>query len=621
MSTCEMKELDTKTETKTKTKTTVLEVDELQKALGIKGFLGRWLAKLAYRWLELDEVNRVHDKYHESVGPEFSAHVLEEVGVRYEIPPEQLERIPREGGFITVSNHHYGSIDGMILSAVVGSRRPDYKILTTFFLSLIPSLKDSFIPVDNFSTGGVRSISGIRAALGHIGDQHPLGLFPAGEVGTWQKGKNRTSLGKDKVVEDIPWAENIVKLIRKSGFPVIPIYFEGGNSKSFHVLGRIHPRLRTVRLIHEVFNKPGTVVRVRIGQPIPAAEMAAMDVPALGRFLRSRTYALEGQLQESTPPSSQAALAPVAEPVPADEVRAEMAKLDRFLLFENGDYRAYLIPTGEAPVVMRELYRLREETFRAIGEGTGLALDTDEYDAYYKQMILWHVPNQEIVGAYRLGFGPEIMEAHGGLRGFYSDTLVKYGDKAEALLARSMELGRSFVVQKYQREVQSLRLLLTGLAVSVLQRPELEYYSGPVSISNDIPHFYKSLIVDYVRKNYPMPDAERIATPSHPFVPDYLSVNPDDLNVASGNIDALDRTLTALSDGKYRLPVLVRKYFSCGAKLVCFNVDPLFCDSLDGLIFLKYSDFPKNTTRAVLRGLPEELQDAVWERFYGEPRP
>ena len=612
-----MKEQDTET----KTKTTVLEVDELQKLMGLKGWFGHRVAKAAYRFLELEKVNRVHDKFHDSFGPEFSAHVLEEVGVRYEVPPEQLDRIPWEGGFITVSNHHYGSLDGMILSDMVGSRRPDYKILTTFFLSLIPSLKDSFIGVDNFTSGSAKSVSGIRAALRHIGEQHPLGLFPAGEVGTWQKGKNKSSVTDDKIVEDIPWADNTIKLIKKSGFPVIPIYFEGGNSESFHVLGKIHPRLRTARLIHEVFNKPGTVIRVRIGHPISPADISGMDIPTLGKFLRNRTYALQGQLQEATQPSAQTEMAPVADPVPADEVSAEMAKMDRFLLFENGDYRGYLIPASEAPTVMRELYRLREETFRAIGEGTGLAQDTDEYDAYYKQMILWHVPNQEIVGAYRLGFGPEITKEHGGVSGFYSDSLVKYGDKAESILSHSMELGRSFVVQKYQREIQPLRLLLTGLAVSVLRDPELEYYSGPVSISNAIPHFYKSLIVDYVRKNFPMPDAERIAAPTHPFVPDFLAVDPDQLHIAPGNIDAVDRAILAISDGKYRLPVLVRKYFSCGAKLVCFNVDPLFCDSLDGLIFLKYSDFPKNTTRAVLRGLPDELQDAVWMRFYGEPRP
>ena len=604
------------------TKTTVLEADELQKVLGIKGFPGRCLARLAYRILELEKVNRVHHRYHDSVGPEFSAHVLEDVGIRYEIPPEQLDRIPREGGFITVSNHHYGAIDGMILSAVVGSRRPDYKILTTFLLSLIPSLKDSFIPVDNFSTGGARSISGIRTALGHIADRHPLGLFPAGEVATWQKGKNRTSLGNDKVVEDIPWAENIIKLVRKSGFPVVPIYFEGGNSKSFHILGRIHPRLRTVRLIHEVFNKRGRVVQVRIGQPLTAEEIAGFDIPTLGRYLRNRCYALEAQCLPPVEHAVQAVPAPLAEPVPADRIREEMDGLDERMLFEIGDYRAYLLQAGDAPETMRELYRLREETFRAVGEGTGQPLDTDIYDAYYRQMLLWHVPNQEIVGAYRLGFGPEIMESHGGVSGFYSAALVRYGEKAAPLLAKSMELGRSFITGRYQREIQPLRLLLAGLAVAVLKCPDLTYYSGLVSISDDIPDFYKSLIVRYLEKSFPFPDAPRVATPTTPFTPDFLAVDPDGLlQIPDGKIDLLDRFLGTLSDGKVRLPVLVRKYFSCGARLVCFNVDPDFGSCLDALIVLRFSDFPKSTVNSILRGLPEDVQDAVWKRFYGVSRP
>ena len=604
------------------TKTTVLEAEELQKVLGIKGFPGRCVARLAYRILELEKVNRVHHKYHDSVGPEFSAHVLEDIGIRYEIPPGQLDRIPREGGFITVSNHHYGAIDGMILSAVVGSRRPDYKILTTFLLSLIPSLKDGFIPVDNFSTGGARSISGIRAALGHIAGQHPLGLFPAGEVATWQKGKNRTSLGKEKVVEDIPWAENIIKLVRKSGFPVVPIYFEGGNSKSFHILGRIHPRLRTVRLIHEVFNKRGRVVQVRIGQPLTAEEIARFDVPTLGRYLRNRCYALEAQCLPPVEHAVQAVPAPLAEPVPADRIREEMDGLDDRMLFEIGDYRAYLLQAGDAPETMRELYRLREETFRAVGEGTGQPLDTDIYDAYYRQMVLWHVPNQEIVGAYRLGFGPEIMESHGGVSGFYSAALVRYGEKAAPLLAKSMELGRSFITGRYQREIQPLRLLLAGLAVAVLKCPDLTYYSGLVSISDDIPDFYKSLVVRYLEKSFPFPDAPRVATPTTPFTPDFLAVDPDGLlQIPDGKIDLLDRFLGTLSDGKVRLPVLVRKYFSCGARLVCFNVDPDFGSCLDALIVLRFSDFPKSTVNSILRGLPEDVQDAVWKRFYGVSRP
>ena len=155
----------------------------------MKGFLGKCVSRAAYHMLELEKPNRIQAKYSDLQGADFSARVLEEIGVSYEIPPEQLERIPQEGGFITVSNHHYGSIDGMILSAVIGARRPDYKILTTFLLSMIPSLRDSFIPVDNFTTGAARSVSGIRTALGHLSEGHPLGLFPAGEVATWQRGR------------------------------------------------------------------------------------------------------------------------------------------------------------------------------------------------------------------------------------------------------------------------------------------------------------------------------------------------------------------------------------------------------------------------------------------------
>ena len=310
----------------------------------------------------------------------------------------------------------------------------------------------------------------------------------------------------------------------------------------------------------------------------------------------------------------------LAQPVPAEDIRTEMAKLDHRILFEIGDYRAYLIPTPEAPLVMRELYRLREETFRAVGEGTGHTLDTDEFDAYYHQMVLWSIPNREIVGAYRLGFGPEIMKDHGGVSGFYTSTLYKYGEKAPSLLSKTMELGRSFIVQKYQREIQPLRMLLTGLGVASLKYPEMEFFSGPVSISNDIPHLYKSLMADYIQKYFRMPDADQIATPMHSFVPDFGPLNPEDLNIPPGEIDELDITLKKLSEGKYRLPVLVRIYFECGARLVCFEVDPYFNNTLPGLIFLRYSDFPRNTTRSFLRGLPDELQDAVWKRFYGEPR-
>ncbi len=279
----------------------ILSVDDLQKALKIKGFPGRMLAGAAYRILELGKVNAIQRKLRGIKGPDFADRVLEEVGVTYEIPEEDLGRIPEEGGFITVSNHHFGSIDGLILCSVFGRRRSDYKILTTFLLSLIPGLTDSFMPVDNLTKGGSsRSVKGIRMALEHIALKRPLGFFPAGEVATYQK-KGLRSDPERRVIEDRPWADNIVKMIKNSGMPVIPVYFEGTNSKFFHFLGYIHRRLRTVRLIHEMLNKRGTCVPVRIGKAILPEEMAEYDIPSLGRFLRSRCYDLGQTITTSKP--------------------------------------------------------------------------------------------------------------------------------------------------------------------------------------------------------------------------------------------------------------------------------------------------------------------------------
>ncbi len=598
--------------------THVLSRDELQQSLGMKGFFGRMVAGIVYRFLELQKVNDAHKKWAAYDGPEFSEHILEEVGVKYEIPPSQLDYIPREGGFFTISNHHFGSIDGMILSSVVGKIRPDYRILTTFLLALIPSLRDSFLPVDNLGKDEAkRNVKALRRAMEHIAAGGPLGLFPAGEVATYQKKDRRTAVGDKKVIEDKPWAENLIKLIRKSGLPVVPIYFEGQNSDNFHRLGKIHRRLRTVRLIHELFNKQGTVVQVRIGQPITPEEIAQYDVPALGKYLRSRTYALQAQCLEDAPEAAAPQWdEPVAEPTDPALVRAEIARIEDRKLFDMGEYSCYLTGSGDIPATMREIARLREETFRGVGEGTGKALDTDVYDTYFHQMILWNVPNAEIVGAYRIGVGPEMLRDHGGVQGFYTASEFRYAPGVEPLLGKCIELGRSFIIAKYQREVLPLKMLFAGLAVVAYRYPDLEYFLGPVSISDRVPDFYKSLMVYYLEHAFPYADDGKVASAPNPFVPDYLAVNPADLMAHHmDSLESFDRLLSAISDGKYRFPVLVRQYFKFNAKLLCMNVDPLFADSLDALILLRFTDYPENTLRTIVRSLPPELRDAIMARF------
>ena len=600
----------------------LISKDELRQALGLKGLVGKCVAGALYGILGLKKLNKVYPYVADLQGPEFSEEVLRRFGISYEVPPEQLANIPAEGGFLTVSNHPFGGADGLILNAIINPLRPDFKILTTFLLAQVRNLTKWFIPVDNFSTGGTKSITGIRTALGHIASGGSLGLFPTGEVSTWQKKGRRTAVSGKRVIEDKPWPDNILKLIKNSGLPVIPIYFDGTDSLLFHILGMIHPRLRTVRLVHELTNKRGMTVKVRIGKAIPASEVAAMDIPVLKEYLRNRCYALESQCIPSPEAKLPQKMSPIAPPIDPELVRSQMQRLKDKEIFQSGDYKAYLIDATDAPDAMRELYRLREETFRQIGEGTGEPQDTDSYDAYYKHLILWSVPNGEIVGSYRFGYGSSIIPEK-GKEGLYTSSQVNFGPEADRILPRSMELGRSFVAPKYQKEVLPLKLLLAGLAVALAKDSASTFMIGTVTISDALPDLYKSLAFHYIERDFKLPDAVRFAGPTHPFRPDFIRVNPEGLlsGVPKGDIDAFDRLLVSISEGKSRLPVLFRKYFSCGAKVACFNVDPLFGNCLDAMIVLKASDFPSRMLRSVVRPLPQETQEAVFMHFYGTSNP
>lgn len=603
--------------------TVVISKEELRQSIGIKGFFGKWVAGFVYWLLELKRVNYIQNKHADKMGPDFSDAVLDECGVSVDYIPEQLSRIPAEGGFITVSNHHFGSIDGMILSSLVGHRRPDFKILTTFLLAKIPSLKPCFLPVDNLSaTNQGRSVAGIRMALEQIARGEGLGLFPAGEVATYQKKGRRSAVSKKKVVEDIPWADNIIKVIKKSKQPVVPIYFQGQNSKMFHFLGKIHPRLRTVRLIHEMFNKAGTTVKVRFGQPITPEEIAVFgnDIEALGKYLRNRTYALEAECLDPKPAAvADSAKEPIIEAVDPAIVHKEIYDLGpEHVLFEIGDYRIYLTPSALIPNTMRDIARQREETFRAIGEGTGLSMDTDVYDKTYYQLIIWSIPNDDFVGAERIGIGHELVDRD-GIQGFYSASEFEYQKGSEALLSTCMEIGRTFISRNYQREVLPMKIFFASTSVIALKFPRIKYLMGPVTISDAMPDFYKSLIEYYITHEYPYADAESFSRPPVPFKADYLAVDPDALLAKTyGNIDEFDRLLATISDGKYRLPVLMKRYFKYSARSVCFNVDPLFNNCLDCLILLRLADYPKDTLEMLLKSIPEDMHEPIRKVLYGE---
>ena len=582
--------------------------EDLQRMLGVKGWLGKCLSGLIIKVLELDKVNRTQAKYASSMGPDFARDILQDQGITYDVPEGELDRIPADGGFITISNHHFGSLDGLILCDTVGRRREDYKILTTFMLSLIPNLSPNFLPVNNLGgKNDARSINSIRMALQHIKDGGALGLFPAGEVATYQKEGKRTAVSAQKVIEDKPWAPNMIRLIQKCGLPVVPIYFDGTNSRNFHFLGKIHPRLRTVRLVHELFNKRGTHIKVRIGQPVTPEEMAKFaSTEELGAYLRNLTYALEVNCIEEKKRADVQQMEPVMDPVDPAVVKAELDNIPERILFECGDYRCYFTRPDDIPGVMTEIARLREVTFRTVGEGSGKAKDTDIYDTYYKHLILWNIPNGEIAGAYRVGVGKEVLQRP---EGFYTASLFEFREGLKSYLPKSLELGRSFITPRYRKEVLPLKLLLSGILTAGANCEGAEYTMGPVSVSSDFPTFYKSLILRYFLKNHSMENAENVVAPKTPFTPDFLRVNPDALLSGCKSVEDLDRLLQYLSSGTLRLPVLFRKYASLGAKYVAFNIDKDF-NTLDAFIILWLGDMPENSFNSFAKFLtPEQLEE------------
>ena len=268
----------------------LLTIDELETMSPLfRGKAGNAFAGLLIRLLSVDRINELYDRNHEYEGPEFARAVLKDLGISYEIENmEILDTLP-DGPFITISNHPYGSIDGIILVDIFGHLRHDYKVMVNKFLGRIKPLNDNFISVT--PTGKERvvptvdSIRGIKDAYRHIRAGHTLGLFPSGAVSDFTL--------KDMCVRDREWQEPMIRLIRKLNVPIVPVAFPDRNSDFYYSLGLIDWRVRLLKLPSEVFNKKKKVQRVVIGEIITPEEQEMFEATDLfGIYLRSRTYGL-----------------------------------------------------------------------------------------------------------------------------------------------------------------------------------------------------------------------------------------------------------------------------------------------------------------------------------------
>ena len=584
--------------------TNVINKSDIRNAIGIKGPAGSLAASLIMSVSGLNKINRIYPSFSKYSGTEFTAAAMKAFRISTDIRTEDLSNIPEKGPFIIVSNHPFGGWDGIVLYDTVARIRPDFRIFANYILSLIPNMKDCFLAVNPFtSKKGFNSFRGLKEGKTHLENGSCLGIFPAGEVSTYY-GKKQPA--------DKDWNGGIMKLVRNAGCTVIPVYFDGTNSKWFHFVGKIHPSLRTLNLANELIKRRGQTITMRIGKPVPAGEIAKFtNIEEMGAYLKNRVYALEGTAPSNNPVFNvSASQHPIVPPLPSTVLEQEINRL--VPLFEVARYQCFLTDSRDIPGLMREIGRKREESFRQVGEGTGKELDTDRFDEYYKHLVLWDKDESKLVGAYRLGIGPEIMDKD-GVEGFYTNTLFNFTPAFTEKLSQSIELGRSFVSVEYKKEALPLMLLIKGLLYTVIKYDNIKYLFGPASISSWIPKYYTSLLV-YSMQYFVSVENKGLVSAKTPFEYNFLRTDLDVLlKGKTDNIDFLDKYLQRISNGYCRFPTLIKKYLKLNAQILTFNVDKEFNYCVDGMIFLDIDTVPRSEVLLLTKG--SDNPEKLLERF------
>ncbi len=594
----------------------LIESSDILKASGklnrLEGNVGGSIvAKLVMYIMRLNKINKLYSDVYDEDPEAFLDRLIEALGVTIEINEEDLLKIPKEGPFITISNHPFGGLDGIILIKLLSKIRPDYKVMANFLLRKIVPIKDYFLAVNPFEDRkNISSTSGIKEALRHLEEGKPLGLFPAGEVSSYKADSNN--------IEDKEWGQSVLKMIKKANVPVIPIYFKGSNSLLFQLLGLIHPMLRTVKLPSELLNKKNRIIRMRIGSPIsPEIQNSFTDIMQYGKFLRAKTYLLGSSLEVKKfflkTQKAGKHIEPVAPNVDVEVLKKEVENItEDYLLFTMKNYSVFCAPTLKIPNVLNEIGRLREVTFRAVGEGTNRSIDLDEFDLYYYHLFIWDNEVSRIVGAYRVGKGKDIIDRY-GIKGFYINTLFKIRKDMLPVLYESIELGRSFVIEEYQRKPLPLFMLWKGILYFLIKNPEYRYLIGPVTISGKYTTVSKELIMKFIIRNHWDAELAQCVTPRCKY---RVETNDPDVDVmvdASGaDIAMLDKMIGDIEPSSDKLPILLKKYISLNGRIIGFNIDPKFNMCLDGLLILDLFDVPMNTIESLSK---EMNDDTILSRF------
>ena len=589
----------------------VVTANDLIKNKYVLKFGGKALTNLLFYVLGITKCNKIYDKVEKAhlKGYDALIGIIHESGLEYECSITDINRIPKEGAFIVVANHPFGMAEGMILTKIIASVRPDVKVVANFVLDKIKVINNYWLKVNPFEKkpDAFNSTTSLRECFRTIKEGHPLIIFPAGEVSTWQKGIIDC--------EDRSWNQPIMKFVKKANVPVLPVYIHGSNSKIFHLLGKIHWTLRLLRLPREYLNKRNVPIHLRIGLPIPVKEQERYkDLETYSKVLRLYTYALRLFYKKLEPgvllaPEKPAPVAPPANP---DAILAEIEQLradPEKTLFSISHYTVFCSKPAKMPNIMYEIARLREISFREVGEGTNKFLDTDPFDEYFYQLFVWDDDAHKIVGSYRIGIGREIVERHGGLEGFYISSLFDFDPKMKSMMSNTLELGRSFIISEYQKKHSTLFALWRGLLITMM-KTKTDYLLGAVSISGKFSEAAKALTIEFIKVNYF--DYELAALTQNKEKATFRLIRTFDKEtfklITNGDFAVLDSFVQSI-DPEFVTPTLVRQYISMlHTRAIGFNVDFHFNNCLDALMYLNFKTIPKKALMMLCKDLDPESE-------------
>jgi len=515
------------------------------------------------------EINQFLEQHRELDGYSFIEQVLDHFSFSYAISNRDKQNIPASGRVVIVANHPLGALDALALIQLIREIRSDVKVVANELLAHLPPLRDLLLPVDNL--GGASQKEQIRAIQNALSKEQAVIFFPAGEV----------SRMRPNGVRDGKWNSGFLRFARRTNSPLLPVYIKARNSSLFYGASALYKPLAALLLVQEMFAQRARTISIRVGEMIPNDSLRLPEInhQTLVRMVKKHVYRV-GRGKRGVFATERA----IAHPQSRQLLKAEL-KQARELGSTRDDKIIYLLEHAADSAVMKEIGRLRELSFRKVGEGSGQNRDLDAYDRHYRHLVLWDNDQLEIVGAYRIGEAENIV-ADKGLEGLYTHTLFDLGQQFRPYLDNALELGRSFVQPRYWGS-RALDYLWQGIGAYLKHNPHIRRLYGPVSISQNYPKAARDMLVYYYSTHFGNPQIQ--VSPRQPYPLDQAAIA--ECRALIPGQDA-EEEFKAMRDYLHAfglsVPTLYKQYTDVyeagGAQFLAFNVDPDFSNCIDGLI-------------------------------------